>query len=474
MFRTPNKKFKTIQSPLSSIISFPAVETTTTETFKRSKKYLLTESSHNPSHVPTTRSNIFSRNGIVHRTMQSHHYKTLSSLSDYQKTIQPKSQKKKIRVNNINEVLLTKKDNASIHNVFKNGIPKKKIDVIYYQLKNPKKEKKFKNYDLAYLKHKKSLSLQFVSKNKNGYEIIENNFEPYEKQLDLDLGENKNYICRYINNALPCSKKEKQVNNQNILKCLTEKKTKKKSKCFKKSKKIFLGSIVQYSLPNEVKDKIEDIKQEEIIKVRKDKLKKWITIMVRCAIHFRHLDTDIKDFYSKNKNVTEPYKHEKAFELFLSIKRKDKTRFLNLIREDKSLVYDFDHFNQTILHWIAKKNLYDWISFAVKNGAVINALDYTGRTPLHVACSRGNLQSVMVFLYEMAYPFYKDNNRKAPIDLTTDYQIIYILKRSVVLYLINSMAKKKHFVENIKRGLKFLFVEELRTDFSIDRYCIYE
>ena len=130
MFRTPNKKFKTIQSPLSSIISFPALETTTTETFKRSKKYLLTESSHNPSHVPTTRSNIFSRNGIVHRTMQSHHYKTLSSLSDYQKTIQPKSQKKKIRVNNINEVLLTKKDNASIHNVFKNGFPKKKIVIL--------------------------------------------------------------------------------------------------------------------------------------------------------------------------------------------------------------------------------------------------------------------------------------------------------------------------------------------------------
>lgn len=473
MFRTPNKQFKTIQSPLSSIISFPAVETTTTETFKRSKKYLLTESSHSPSQVPTSRSNKFSRNGIVHRTMNSYNYKTLSSLSDNLKTIQPNHQKKKIRINNINDVLLTKKDNACILKVFKKGIPKKKIDVLYYQVKNPPKKKTFKNYNLEYLKHKKSLSLQFASKNKNTNEIIKNNFASYEKQLDLDLGENKNYICRYINNALPCSPKEKEL-NQSDVKCLSEKKTKKITKFLKNSKKIFLGSIVQYSLSNEVKDKIEDIKKEEIIKVKKDKLKKWITVMVKCAIHFRHLDIDIKDFYSKNKKVAEPYKHEKAFELFLTVKRKDKTKFVKLIREDKSLVYDFDHFNQTILHWIAKKNLYDWISFAVKNGAVINALDYTGRTPLHVACSRGNLQSVMVFLYEMAYPFYKDNNRKAPIDLTTDYQITYILKRSVVLYLINSMAKKKHFVENIKRGLQFLFVEELRTDFSINRYCIYE
>lgn len=473
MLRTPKKQFKTIQTPLSSIISFPAVETTATETFKRSKKYLLTESSHSPPHVPTSRSKIFSRNGIVHRTTSSYHYKTLSSLSDNLKTIQPNHKKKKIRVNYINDVLLTKKDNASIQKVFKKGIPKQKIDNLYYQMKNPTKERKFKNYDLEYLKHKKSLSLQFVSKKKSTHEIIKNNFASYEKQLDLDLGENKNYICRYINNALPCSTKEEEVNKSTI-KFLTEKKTKKKIKFLKNSKKIFLGSIGQYSLSNEVKDKIEDIKKEEIMKEKKDMLKKWITIMVKCAMHFRHLDIDIKDFYSKNKKVAEPYKHEKAFELFLTVKRKDKTKFVNLIREDKSLVYDLDHFNQTILHWIAKKNLYDWISFAVKNGAVINALDYTGRTPLHVACSRGNLQSVMVFLYEMAYPFYKDNNRKAPIDLTTDYQITYILKRSVVLYLINSMAKKKHFVENIKRGLQFLFVEELRTDFSINRYCIYE
>ena len=225
-----------------------------------------------------------------------------------------------------------------------------------------------------------------------------------------------------------------------------------------------LRAIVSYALPKEVNAKVDTIITEERGKAKKDQLKKWISILVPCALHFKRLEIDIKSFYSK-KNKTTPYTTKRSYELFLSIKRKDKTKFISLISKHRSIVYDCDHFNQTILHWIAKKDLYDWISFAVHHGAIINSTDSTGRTPLHIACAMNNVKSVMVLLYEMAYPLYRDNQRKAPIELTNDDVIISMLKRDKALYILHSMINGKNFKENIDklRELGFI-IEEVSID----------
>lgn len=56
-----------------------------------------------------------------------------------------------------------------------------------------------------------------------------------------------------------------------------------------------------------------------------------------------------------------------------------------LLKENKYLVHDFDHFSMTALHWCAKKGHCDIIKLLIKYGADYDAEDYVGRRALHFA-----------------------------------------------------------------------------------------
>ncbi len=451
---TPHKKKK------QSVIQFDSALPS-----QRRHVSLLTQSGTFSDMQTASRTNICSRNKTMIKGEQSSHFKTISALGGRRPLTGYKTPEKNSRANTIGNIVLSEKDNVNIHNVFNKGISIQKINRLYYRGEHPIRSKSLVNRDREFLLQKRNLNKQFEYGKKEPEEIIENNFNSIFHTFHDNFNENKNYINRYINNELlhytPSSHKKSS----------DSKYTKTKIRFFRKN--TMLRAIVSYALPKEVNAKVDTIITEEREKAKKDQLKKWISILVPCALHFKRLEIDIKSFYSK-KNKTTPYTTKRSYELFLSIKRKDKTKFISLISKHRSIVYDCDHFNQTILHWIAKKDLYDWISFAVHHGAIINSTDSTGRTPLHIACAMNNVKSVMVLLYEMAYPLYRDNQRKAPIELTNDDVIISMLKRDKALYILHSMINGKNFKENIQRALRFLYTEELRTDFSIDKYCIYE
>ena len=110
------------------------------------------------------------------------------------------------------------------------------------------------------------------------------------------------------------------------------------------------------------------------------------------------------------------------------------------------------------------------MSIAIKNGVSINAEDYAGRTPLYLASLLNNVEAVMILLYELANPFNKDKDGLYPMDVAKNQTIIYMFKRTTLLYFFHSMGKIKTCLENVRRGLLFLYEEELKLDFSKEKF----
>lgn len=224
--------------------------------------------------------------------------------------------------------------------------------------------------------------------------------------------------------------------------------------------------LEDYSLRGEVRKTVDVILEDERMKRKKLLLEKWKKAIIKSAIHFQRLNIPLQDFYLMKKLNIKPYEYEKTYLFFQAIKDNDLKTVIRMLESNTSLTYDYDHFHQTILHWMAKRNRYNMMAFAIKKGANINAEDIAGRTPLHVAVLLNNIESVMMLLYELANPFSCDKDGRKPIDLTINRTIIFILKRVVLLYYIHTIGKTKLFEANIRRGLRFLYINELCLGFD--------
>lgn len=62
-----------------------------------------------------------------------------------------------------------------------------------------------------------------------------------------------------------------------------------------------------------------------------------------------------------------------------------------MLKNDRFLVYEFDHVGETALHWAAKRNRTDFVKLFLTTGARIDQRDLGGRTPLLLAAKHGNL-----------------------------------------------------------------------------------
>ena len=190
--------------------------------------------------------------------------------------------------------------------------------------------------------------------------------------------------------------------------------------------------------------------------------KKFKKIIIRASIKFKNLNISLSKFLSlNNKLPTQPYQQEKSKKFFDYIKSGNLEMVKYLIENNNLLLYDYDFFHQNALHWIVKSNNFQFISYLIKKGIDINAPDFLGRTPLHIACFLNNIECILTLLYEMAYPFFKDKSGNTPEMLNKDSKIKYIFKRVKLLYLFHSINKSKYFEQNIKNGLDFFYKYEL-------------
>ena len=149
---------------------------------------------------------------------------------------------------------------------------------------------------------------------------------------------------------------------------------------------------------------------------RQEVKRKWRLAVFHAITQIRRLKikkiSTIFEDPAYSLNSPKPYAHDTSYICFQAVRNGDKKAFMSYVRKNKFILLDYDNSEQTMLHWIAKRNLFDYISFAVYKGASINYRDITGKTPLHMACINNHIESVMVLLFELANPFIKDNDGK--------------------------------------------------------------
>ena len=188
-----------------------------------------------------------------------------------------------------------------------------------------------------------------------------------------------------------------------------------------------------FKLKKEVSKVIHDKREKEEYEKRQKILSKYKTVLIKAAIHFKKLKISINDFYKMEIKSIKPFSNEGTFRLICAIKDKD-INIINYILDHESfLVYDFDNFKQTPLHWAAKRNVYQVISKIISKGGNVNALDEAGRTPLHVSIENESFESTQILLYEVADPLIRDNRGLLPIDLTDDKDFKYMLQRAQIV-----------------------------------------
>jgi ankyrin repeat protein len=220
-----------------------------------------------------------------------------------------------------------------------------------------------------------------------------------------------------------------------------------------------------FKLNKEVKKIIDINELNEKYLHKKKILSKFKEILIRCAIHYKRLNISLEQFYKLDLDSIQPFSNKESYTLICAIKDKDINHINKLLKNNYFLVYDFDHFKQTPLHWAAKRNVYQVISLIVSKGANVNAKDNTGRTPLHVAAAYNNLEAVEALVYDLAESSIKDNNGLLPEDLTNDVIIKMILKRVKALHKLNKTMFVKNFESTIKNGLHYFFMNELKINF---------
>jgi ankyrin repeat protein len=107
------------------------------------------------------------------------------------------------------------------------------------------------------------------------------------------------------------------------------------------------------------------------------------------------------------------------------------------------------------LHWCAKRNRHSMIPILIKYGASIDAQDFSGRTPLHVACQYNHIECVKVLLNELANPLLFDNNGKMPIYYSKNKIITFFLQRAKNLYIVNTGFNINLMYQRIRTGLEY-------------------
>ena len=257
-----------------------------------------------------------------------------------------------------------------------------------------------------------------------------------------------------------------------------------------------------FGLEGEV-DKALNLQNKEKEKERKKMIFKRLSeVMLKASIHFKRLNMSLEDFYAisnylpsarssrenltdipdnkniqSNKLLLELKKEESSRQrkilmekngqhFFHAIKAEDSHEILSIINSNYFIMFYRDAFLQSPLHIAAKRNLYKFISLFISKGAEINAQDQGGRTALLIASEQNNVEFVSVLLYEIADPSIKNAKGEKPIDVTTHPKIKTMLERAKILHYFQTIGKIQQFNENVRRGLGFLYKEELGLNYE--------
>ena len=329
-------------------------------------------------------------------------------------------------------------------NILKNIIPK--------QIDN---NKNLSSNDILKSSYHPIMRLQQTLKNKNMNRIAKEVFAEYSNYFKLIDGKNfseKFRISDNINSLEHSDRFKEKIKEYNKIGKILE-------KSFKINKEI-----------NEIYEQ-----SKELINSNKKKIiiSKFQEAIIKASNHFKRLNLKYDELMKTDKKI--PHNEKTSIIFIQAIRDKNYNKVIDMVQNNFLLALDYDDFNQTPLHWCAKRNVYQCISLLVSKGADINAKDLAGRTPMHIAVQNNAIDSLEVILYELGNPFIKDNTGLMPIDYSNDNSDIkFILNRAQTLHKLAEEHKNKKYEDTIKTGMYFLFMEELKTNFKEVKEYIYD
>ena len=229
---------------------------------------------------------------------------------------------------------------------------------------------------------------------------------------------------------------------------------------------------------------LKKLKTKQLLK-HKYLYKKIKKTMIFIARKMKRYDISLKFLLSflENKekyikeNGIENYNqklNEEGIYLFTVIKAGDIEEIINILNKTPNAIFYKDEFNQTPLHILAKRNIYQLVSLFISRLANINAQDLTGRTPLMIAAQRGYKEFVTMLLYEIADPNIKDHYGKKACEMTNNAKLktLLIYIGSVYNFLYNFGSIKK-FDCGLQKSLEYFYSFVLEIDYNFENLLLY-
>ena len=394
---------------------------------------------------------------------------------------------------NSNNILRPFSSNSSLSN-------KNIVKNLNYEKPSKNKIKNTKNYFKLHKKNNISVNItKYKLNNKNELYLKENLlpndkkenenksqkyikkiFNPIKIDIENDFKKNKNFFKKYLNTEFEYSSVE--LANETQFSPIVRYKSKSKQynikliKNYEPKNKIFnIKNVIQnYQHKNnrkQVKDKIINNK------ITKTKIIKWKKNIYHVSLQLKRLHLNMHNFnklYNKNKD---PYKFKNISTIFFNaIKNNDLDKIFEMFYKNRLLLIDYDYLNQNILHHFVKKNLYEYLTELIKNGANLNQKNFQGQTPLHIACQKNHFECIVILLYEISNIFIKDNEKKIAFEYWKNEN--YIIQKHINnityeiknLYLFYNEYKIKYYDLNIKKNIINIFkkIGNIEPFFNID------
>ena len=253
-----------------------------------------------------------------------------------------------------------------------------------------------------------------------------------------------------------------------------------------------IKTIFNKYLKFNIKDKIKIIKTR---KIAKEKIyQRFKSIIQKCAIEFKNIIIPFNELihFYKSKKIIECLFDEEYCKLIKMMKRegiinneeKEKD-IINIITNNKLLIYTVDFYGQNILFLAVKYKLYKTISKIIQFGANVNLQDFKGRTALHFAVKNNDITTITILLYYLADPTIKDSSGKTSFEYIIknnsydNYFIKELLIRCKLIRKLNKYHSWKEYDIYVRRGIQYYLKHNLSKEryhliFSfIDNYILY-
>lgn len=124
--------------------------------------------------------------------------------------------------------------------------------------------------------------------------------------------------------------------------------------------------------------------------------------MLVCLLKLSKMKLNINELA---KIAYKPYQREGSFFFLEAVRLGEMMKVEELLKKNRLLIYDFDQFHQTALHIACKKCNFQIVKVCIENGAEINSIDSSLKTPLFIAINNNFLNGIRFLLYSGANPW---------------------------------------------------------------------